>query len=135
MSEIAKDIQKKEVETEEGVERTRTKKVYAPPVDIVEKKDELILIADIPGVDANSLEVTLEKNILSIWGKTDLVMPARHRLAVAEYGVGDYHRSFRLSDEIDKDRIQAVVSNGVLRLVLPKAAAVRTRTIEVTAAG
>ena len=128
-----KDVQKKEAETPEQGERTRAGKVYTPDVDIIERKDDILLIADIPGVDEKALDITLDKNVLTIYGSVEQPLPEGHRLALSEYGTGDYHRAFTLSDEIDRDRIRASVRNGVLRLVLPKAESVKTRKIEVRA--
>jgi HSP20 family molecular chaperone IbpA len=133
MSEGAKDILKKEATTPEGVERTRPQKVYMPAVDIIEKKNEIVVTADIPGVDERSLDITLEKNVLIIYGKVEAEPPKGHRLAFAEYGIGDFHRAFTLSEEVDRERIQATVKNGMLRLILPKAAAAKMRKIAVTA--
>ncbi len=132
MAEVTKELQKKEVETQEGIERTRERKVYVPAVDIVEKKGEILLVADMPGVDEKSLDITLEKNILTLYGRVESSIPQAHRLIASEYGIGDYQRTFKISDEIDKDRIGATVKNGVLRLVLPKAESAKTRRIEVT---
>jgi HSP20 family protein len=114
-------------------ERTRSRRTYRPLVDIIERKDDIVLLADMPGVDERSVEVTLEKNVLTIYGAVEPVAPEGYRLHGSEYGVGDYRRVFSLSDEVQRDRIQATVKEGVLRLVLPKAEAVRTRKIEVRA--
>ncbi len=129
-----KEVQKKEVETQEGVERTRPARVYTPDVDIIERKDDILVIADIPGVDEKTLDVSIEKNVLTIHGRVEPEIPADHRLALSEYGIGDYQRTFSLTDEVDREKIRATVKNGVLRLLLPKAAAVKTRKIPVTAA-
>ncbi len=133
MSNDAQDTKKKEVATTQTDERTRERRVYIPSVDIIESKDETTVIADIPGVDESSVDITLEKNILEIYGKVDPDIPKDLRLALSEYGIGDYHRRFTLSDEIDRDRIQAVVKNGVLKLILPRAEKSKTRKIEVNA--
>ncbi|UCH79661.1 MAG: Hsp20/alpha crystallin family protein [Nitrospiraceae bacterium] len=133
MESTTKDVQKKEAEVKEGVERTRSKKLYTPPVDITEEKDSLFLIADMPGVDEHSVDITLEKNVLTIYGRVEPDVPENHRLVSAEYGIGDYQRTFTLSDEIDREKIQASVKNGVLRLTLPKAEAAKTRKIPVNA--
>ena len=77
--------------------------------------------------------MTLEKNVLTIYGKVDAEIPENHRLLLSEYGIGDYERAFTLSDEVEKEKIQATVRNGVLRLVLPKVASIRTRKIPVMA--
>jgi HSP20 family molecular chaperone IbpA len=125
---------KKEANVPEGVERTKPRRVFKPDVDITEQKDDTVLTADLPGVDDKSLDITLEKNVITIRGKVEPEIPAGYRLAYGEYEVGDYERAFTLSDEVDKDRIQATIKNGVLRLVLPKAAAAKARKIAISAA-
>ena len=134
MTDTPKDIQKKEAETPKQGERTRTRRVYTPTVDIIERKSDIMVTADMPGVDDKSVDITLEKNVLTIYGKADAEIPENHRLYISEYGVGDYQRSFTLTDEINKDGIQATMKNGVLELILPKAEAAKTRKITVKAA-
>ncbi len=134
MTDINRDVTKKEANVPEGVERTKPRRVFKPDVDITERKGDTILTADMPGVDESSLDITLEKNVITIRGRVQSNMPAGYRLAYAEYDVGDYERAFTLSDEVDKDRIQATIRNGVLNVVLPKAPAVKARKITVTAA-
>ena len=131
MEVTTKDVQKKEAAAKEGVERTRSKRLYTPPVDIIEGRDALFLVADMPGVDENSVDITLEKNVLTIYGTVEPEIPGEHRLVSSEYGIGDYQRTFTLSNEIDGGRIEATVKNGVLRLTLPKAEAAKTRKIPV----
>ncbi len=134
MTEVNREMTKKEASVPEGVERTKPRRVFKPDVDIIELKDETVLTADLPGVDEHSLDITLDKNVLTIKGAVEQKIPAGYRLAYGEYEVGDYERAFTLSDEVDKDRIQASVKNGVLRLVLPKSPVAKTRKIAVTAA-
>jgi HSP20 family protein len=134
MTDANRDIAKKEASVPEGVERTKPRRVFKPAVDIIERKDDTVLTADLPGVDEHTLDITLEKNVITIRGAVEQQLPAGYRLAYGEYEIGDYERAFTLSDEVDKDRIQATIRNGVLRLVLPKAAAAKTRKIAVTAA-
>jgi len=131
MTVATKEVQKKEAGLKEGLERARPGKVYSPAVDIVERKEDILLIADMPGVDDKSLEITIEKDVLTLDGRVETKLPEGHRLLVSEYGTGDYHRVFKLSDEIDRDKIMATVKHGVLRLTLPKTEAVRTRKIPV----
>jgi len=133
MADTGKEIQKKEAGQPERVERTRAGRIYNPDVDIIERKDDIVLIADMAGVDETSVDITVEKNVLSIYGKVEPEIPEKLRLAYAEYGLGDYQRVFTLSGEIDRERIQATVKNGILKLVMPKAEAVKTRKIEVKA--
>jgi len=130
MAEGSKGIQEKEPAQ---VERTRSTKVYTPDVDILEKDDSILVLADMPGVDQSSVDITLEKDVLSIYARVEPELPEKHQLTHAEYGVGDYQRSFTISNEIDRDKIEATVKNGVLRLVLPKSKAVQTRKIAVQA--
>jgi HSP20 family protein len=132
MPETAKEVQKKEAETPKG-ELTRARKIYSPAVDIIERKDDIIVIADMPGVDDKTIDITLEKNILTIYGRVDADIPEKHTLYLSEYGVGDYQRVFTLTDEVDREKIQATVKNGVMRILLPKAEIVKTRKIQVKA--
>ena len=130
MAELAKEAQEKELGQ---VERIRSGTVYTPDVDIMEKGDSIVVVADMPGVDESSVDVTLEKNVLTIYGKVEPEIPEKHQLTGREYGMGDYQRSFTVSDEIDRDKIQATVKNGVLKLVLPKARGAQTTKITVKA--
>ena len=135
MADAAGEVQKKEAEAPKAGERTRASRIYSPQVDIIERKEEIVVIADVPGADEKSVDITLEKNILTISGRVDAEMPKDHRLSLREYGIGDYQRVFTLSDEVDRERIQATVKNGVLRLVMPRAEAARTKKITVQAEG
>jgi HSP20 family molecular chaperone IbpA len=123
----------KEIEPRKETEKTSPRKIYTPPVDIIERDEDVLLIADMPGVDENSVEVTLEKDILSIYGKVNTEIPEGYKPVISEYEISDYKRVFALSDEIDRENIQATVKNGVLKLTLPKVEAVKTRKIPVIA--
>lgn len=125
---------KEEVQTTNGVERTHTRKLYTPRVNIYETNDDFQIVADMPGVDENSIDITVEKNVLTIQGSVDYNSPDNYSLAYAEYGIGDYQRSFTISNEIDQENIEATVKNGVLSLRLPKAATLKTKKIAVRAA-
>jgi len=133
MAEETKEMQKKEAQAQERVERTKSSRVYTPDVDIIERKEDIVLIADMPGVDEKSVDITLEKNKLTIQGAVSREIPEGYRLAVSEYGIGDYERAFTLTEEVDRDRIRATVKNGVLKLNLPKAGAGKIKKIEVRA--
>jgi HSP20 family protein len=131
MADLSQDVQKQEADPTRKGELTRQMNVYTPAVDIMERKDDIVLLADMPGVDETSVEITLEKNVLTIYGKVAAEIPSGYTLYLSEYGTGDYQRVFTLTEEVDRDKIQATVKNGVLTLVLPKAEAVKTRKIEV----
>jgi HSP20 family protein len=124
MAEETKDLQVQETEKQEmaesGAERTRERACFVPHADIYETNDTILVVADMPGVDENSVNITLEQNVLTINGYAALVEPEGYRLGYAEYRVGDYQRQFTLSDQIDRDKIEATVKDGVLRLHLPK---------------
>jgi HSP20 family molecular chaperone IbpA len=117
--------------TEPKTEQIRDRRVYMPRTDIYETRDELVLEMDVPGADDQSVQVTLEKNVLTINAYPVYAAFEGHTLAYAEYGEGDYQRSFALSDEIDQSRIEAKVKNGVLYLHLPKAGEVKPHKITV----
>ena len=114
------EAEKQEVETVDGAERTRARRAYVPRVDIYETDDAIILLTDMPGVDENSVDIMLEKNVLTINGYVHVDDPDNYSLSYAEYESGDYERSFNLSNEIDRENIEATVKNGVLRLHLPQ---------------
>ena len=118
----------------QGAERTRERPVYAPRVDIVETADALEVLADMPGVTREGVEVTLEQRVLTIRGRADAAaVPEGLAPLYLEYEPGDYERSFALSDAVDPSGIEARVRGGVLRLRLPKAGPAERQRIEVTA--
>jgi HSP20 family protein len=116
-----------------GAERTRTRPVYAPRTDILETDDGLVLLADMPGVSPDGVDVTLERQVLTIRGRAEDSPPQGFSPVYREYQPGDYERSFTLSEEIEAERIEASCKNGVLRLVLPKAGPAQTKRIQVRA--
>jgi HSP20 family protein len=104
---------------------------FTPLIDIHEGPEGLVLEADLPGAVEQNLRIQLEDNILTLDAKVDSPAPAEARLLHEEYHLGDYQRSFILGDEVDRDRITAELTNGVLRLFLPRADRARTRRIEI----
>ncbi len=128
------DTEKEEMDVVEGTERTRPGKVYIPRTDIYETADTLVIVADMPGVAENSVGITLEKNILRLKGTVEFEHPENHSLTYAEYSVGNYERSFTISNEIDQDNIEATINNGVLKVYLPKAGPAKSRKISVKSA-
>ena len=134
MAEKTMELEKQEVTTTtEDTERTRDCRCFIPRSDIYELDDQMVIVADVPGVDEKSINVTLEKNILSIHALVDPVIPEGYSLCYGEYETGDFQRSFRLSDEIKSEKIRASVKDGVLRLYLPKAKEAIMRKISVKA--
>ena len=114
----------------DGGERTRTRQVFVPRTDIYETQDNVVLLVDMPGVATDGVDITLEKRRLAIRGYAAEQGRQNYRLAYAEYGVGDYERVFTLSEDIDREHIDASQKNGVWRLVLPKAAPAQARKVQ-----
>lgn len=112
-------------------DRERMAQAITPPIDIHEAPDGLILEADLPGAAEQNLRVQLEDNVLSLYARIESPVPEGARLLHEEYRLGDYQRSFILGDEVDRERITAELTHGVLRVVLPKADRLRTRRIEI----
>ena len=133
MSNQAIEVKKDDVLEAQSTERIRDRRIYVPRADIFETQDGLTLVLDVPGADEKSVEITLEKNVLTINAFPAAVRFEKHNLAYAEYGEGDYQRSFALSDEIDRGKIEAKVKNGVLVLRLPKVAEVKPQKINIKA--
>ena len=126
------DTEKQEVAAT-GAERTRERLAFVPRADIYETGEAITVVVDMPGVDETSVDITLENNVLTINGYVEPMQPEGHSLAYAEYRVGDFERAFTLSDQIDRDGIEAVVRDGVLRLQLPKNTEARMRRIAIRA--
>jgi HSP20 family protein len=116
-----------------GVERTRSEQFYRPNVDILEKADELMLVADLPGVNADEVDVRFEQGELTIHGRTRPRFDEGTKFLLNEYGIGDFYRTFRVSEQVDASRIRAEFHDGVLSLHLPKVEAVKPRKIAVQA--
>ncbi len=109
---------KRELEPEK--EKTVPGKYYVPYTDIYENSDALVVVMEMPGVEKKDISVNLEKNELTIEGHIDFEKYKNLKPVYTEYNVGHFSRSFRLSSEIDQERIEANVANGVLSLRLPK---------------
>ena len=122
----------KEVET--TVEHTQPIRTYTPRVDIFETDDNIVILADMPGIGEDSVDITLKKNVLSIDGYVESVYPENHTPAYTEYEAANYRRSFTLSNLVDHDNITATVKDGVLNLTLPKTIETQPRKIAVQAA-
>jgi HSP20 family molecular chaperone IbpA len=125
------EYQKRPAQTPVEMERTRNRKVFVPKVDIIETGNAMVMYADMPGTDEKSVEITLEKNVLTITGTVQPQAFPGRSIAYSEYDVGDYERAFTLSDEVDRQKIGAVVKNGVLKLTLQKAPQAEVRKIAV----
>lgn len=108
--------------------------ILRPDVDIVETDDHVVLVADIPGVAPEDVDVRLERRVLTIRARTREPQPEGFRRIHLEHGAAGYERAFTVSPDVDEDGIEATVADGVLTLRLPKAEKARTRRISVQAA-
>jgi len=122
--------EKQEVTT--PAEQTIAGLVFTPEVDIFETDKAITLLADIPGVKPEKLNIDLRDNILTITGDVDRLQAADEELLVMEYETGRYYRQFTLSEVIDQTKIDAKLNLGVLRLRLPKVAKAAPRKIAIT---
>ena len=123
--------EKQEVTT--PAEQTIPGLVFTPEVDIFETDKAITVLADIPGVKPEKLNIDLRDNILTITGDVDRLQAADEELLVMEYETGRYYRQFTLSEVIDQTKIDAKLNLGVLRLRLPKVAKAAPRKIAITA--
>ena len=105
--------------------------VFMPPIDIYDSDEGLVLLADLPGVTIESLEIQVQDNRLTLFGRVNPSLPPEARMLHQEFEWGDFLRSFILSDEVDHDRITAKLNHGVLEVVLPRAAKTEPRRIQV----
>ncbi|MGH8580846.1 MAG: Hsp20/alpha crystallin family protein [Gammaproteobacteria bacterium] len=124
MTEQAKQVDKQE-------ERQAARMV--PPVDVIEDTDGITLIADLPGVPKEKLNLRVDGDALMIEGETVLDPPMGMEAGYTEVTLPGYRRSFTLSRELDPGNIEASLKDGVLRLRIPKAEHAKPRRIEVKA--
>ncbi len=113
------------------VERTRSGRFFRPNVDILERADELLVQADVPGAKGGGIDIDFDGGTLTIHAKVEPRQPAETEYLVREYGVGDFYRTFEISEAVDASKISADYADGVLTLHLPKAEAVKPRKIAV----
>ena len=114
-------------------EGTRSQERYVtPPVDIYENGQGLVVMADLPGVAKENLDVRVENNLLTIRGKPSHLAPGDP--IYREYELVSFFRQFELNDKVDQSKISAELQHGVLILHLPKAEEAKPRKIEIRVA-
>ncbi len=112
-------------------EKTSRFTVFRPRVDLIDSDNAITLIADMPGVDEQSAEVTLDQNVLTIRGKVNPQRREGYSVTRKEFDVGHFERAFTLSEKIDRGNIDATVRNGVLTVHLPKATEMLSKQVEI----
>jgi HSP20 family protein len=106
----------------------------APATDIYERKDSLVVVMDVPGVDESSVDIQVERNLLTVSATPAWDEIEGHQASYLEYQPARFERRFTLSNDVDCSKIDATVRDGVLRIVLPKAEAALPRKIQVRGA-
>jgi HSP20 family protein len=122
--------QKREVDSQQ--ESTSSAINFLPVTDIFETNEALRLMLEMPGVSKDQVEVGVENNVLTITGRIDFSKYEGLQPVYTEYNIGHYSRSFRLSNEVEQEGIQAELNDGVMTLILPKAERAKPRRIKVS---
>lgn len=121
--------QKREVE--KAQEATRPTRAFLPNADIFETEEALTVVLEMPGVDRDNINVSVENGLLTIEGRINFSKYEGLEPVYSEYNIGPFRRTFRISSRIDQDKIRAEMRDGVITLVLPKAEGAKPRRIEV----
>lgn len=114
-------------------ESSRNQATMLPPVDVIEDATGITLLADLPGVPKDKLNLHVEGDTLSIEGDVSVDMPEGMEASYAEVNLPRYRRVFTLSKELDPGKVTAELAHGVLKLRIPKAAHAQPRRIEIHA--
>jgi HSP20 family protein len=109
------------------------RRVFRPNVKIFDSPEAMELVAEVPGADENSTELTIEQDTLTLRARSTASEVDGRKVVYSEFHDRDYERTFQLSDAIDRQKIQAHVKDGVLHVVLPKAEHTLTKKIAVLA--
>jgi HSP20 family molecular chaperone IbpA len=131
-SNALKPKEKKEIAT--PAEQMKPGLTFTPAVDIFETDREITVLADIPGVKAKDLTIDVRDDVLSLAGDVDTPEQPNEVGVLREYETGKYIRQFTLSEVIDQSKIEADLTDGVLRLTLPKIEPAMPRKISVKTA-
>jgi len=102
-----------------------------PPVDVFEDADGLTLLADLPGVSKERLDIRVERDTLIVEGDVQIPLPDQMQAVYADIRSTHYQRRFALSDELETEKIEASLKDGVLTVRIPKRAETKPRRVEV----
>ncbi len=122
--------EKRELQRKE--EGTTPARVFLPTTDIYETDQALTVVMEMPGVDKGNAEINVEDDVLTVEGRIDFSKYQDLQPVYTEYNIGNFRRSFSLSNSIDQDKIRADMKDGVLTLTLPKAEQAKPRKITVS---
>ncbi len=112
-------------------ERPPCERHYRPNVDIFDRADEIVILADLPGASQETIQVDYEEGELSIEARVEPRQDTEARFLVREYGTGDFRRTFRVSEVVDAEQISASYSEGVLTVHLPKVQAAKPHRVAI----
>jgi HSP20 family protein len=118
-------------EAEKPQEATVPARAFLPDTDIFESNEALTIVMEMPGVGKDGVDVNVDDGVLKIEGRIDFSKYEGLQPVYTEYNIGHYSRSFRLSNKIDQNRINAEMKDGVLTLILPMAEEAKPRRIPV----
>jgi HSP20 family protein len=121
--------QKREVEKKQ--ESTVPLRSFLPVSDIFETDHALNVVLEMPGVAKENVEIGIDNDVLKISGRIDIAKYEGLQPVYTEYNIGNYSRSFQLSNKVDQDGIKAELKDGVMTLVLPKSEKAKPRRISV----
>jgi HSP20 family molecular chaperone IbpA len=126
-------VRQEKKEVKKAGEEMRPGPVFMPAVDILENQNEIVILADMPGVNGKEVDIDLREDVLSIRGAVSPVEDEKEVSVYREYNWGDYFRQFTLTEVIDQEKISAKMDDGVLRLTLPKKERVKPKKIQISA--
>ncbi|MBU0729333.1 MAG: Hsp20/alpha crystallin family protein [Proteobacteria bacterium] len=130
MTEKEMRVQEKQ-EVSGNAESTKPVRRFIPAVDIFETEAAVTVQAEMPGVKKEGVDIDLDEGILTIKGTQDVEEKSGERVLLREYEVGHFLRKFSISENIDQEKIQATIKNGILTLILPKVEPAKPKKVEV----
>ena len=129
---VSQEVEPREKrELQQAEERTEAGRFFSPYADIHENDRAVIVALEVPGVDKDAIDIQLEKGVLTVKGTVNAAKYESLRPIYSEYNIGNYVRTFAVSPKIDASAISATVTDGVLRIELPKAKEALPRRIAV----
>jgi len=118
-------------ETNSWDEALKNEKWVTPSVDIYETEDEFVLLANMPGVSRENVKIKLEDESLVLMGRINFEEAKDRKYILNETRIGNFYRKFKISDSVDRDRVDAKLENGKMVVTLPKHERVKPRSIEI----
>lgn len=132
---LQRELDRRGIRRDPGNQEYNSITDWTPAIDVVEEKTRYVLRADVPGVDPDAIDIAMDNGILSIAGERLPVAPTEDSgIQRIERPTGRFARRFTLPDSVDADNITAKCSNGILEVIVPKAAEVQPRRITIEAA-